>query len=79
MITATAELWEGGYQSVKREIRLEKRVDGVYLNGSKAEMEYNGIQLRFTYYVAGDRHLFILIDGRTDSDLSIEEMHQQLS
>jgi hypothetical protein len=76
MIAAIAEKWSG-MSCDKEYVELEKRAEGVFVNGEKVEeMIFNHIQLRF---VMTNEVIFLLFDGRTESDLSIEEMHSELS
>jgi hypothetical protein len=76
VIEAIAETW--GVHSVGDEnaVKIERKADGVYVDGVKASVMFNTLQLRFTM-PDGTRH--ILIDGRTASTFSIKEMYQQLT
>jgi hypothetical protein len=76
MIVAIAERWVGLLWSDEY-VEIEKKTEGIFLNGEKVKsVMFNTIQLRLTM---PSRAEYILIDGRTESDISIEDMHAQLS
>jgi hypothetical protein len=74
IIVAKAEFWESRFAPEKIDLKIEKTDDEIRVNGEPATMEFNGLQLR----LKTKERIYILFDGRTGSNLSIEEMHQQL-
>jgi len=74
VIMAKAEFWEDSIPPRKVDLKIEKTDDEIRVNGEPATMEFNGLQLR----LKTKERIYLLFDGRTGSDLSIKEMHQQL-
>jgi hypothetical protein len=76
MIEATAERWLGYTKSQKR-IMIEKRPEGVFVDGRKPErVKFNHIQLRFEF---PNDEVFIIFDKSSNSELPIREMYLQLT
>ncbi|MDO8668087.1 MAG: hypothetical protein Q7K35_03240 [bacterium] len=76
MITANAEMWCGAWTPKVKQVTLVNKGGKIFVDGIAAEaMEFNRIQLRFTM---PNKDTVILFDGKTESDLSIEQMYKQL-
>ena len=78
VIECIADRWGLGESE---RIKAEKTSDGVIVDGRKvANMEYNGIQLRFemTEAKTHDQEVYIVFDNRSGSSMTIKEMYEKL-
>ena len=75
-IRAMADYWQRGSVDKSKLVTITKKDGKILVNGQEATMGFNGIQLWFT---VKPKHTYRLFDGRTESDLTIKEMHRQLS
>jgi hypothetical protein len=82
-ISALADLW-GFTCDNNVPVKIKGNEKGIFVNDHKiADVEFNNIQLRFTLnpdrIIEGkSKHLYIVFDGRSGSNLTIKQMYEKL-